>query len=267
MELLRQRVCILMALFPLLGTTPLWARRAETGFLNRTVTVEGVIYKYQVFVPANWSRKSTWPVILFLHGYGEEGDDGLLQTDEGLPQAIRMHVERFPFVVVMPQCRKQDWWTNPIMEAQALKALDQTLREFRGDAQRIYLTGLSMGGFGTWDLASKYPGKFAAIAPVCGGIRVEHGSQYPNYRDVDSSADPYTAVARKIGKTPVWVFHGDADDTIPVTESRKMVEALRAASGNVRYTEYPGVKHNSWDKAYSEPELPTWLLAQRLSAR
>ncbi len=245
--------------------SPLWARQPDTGFLNRTVVADGVTYKYQVFVPSNWTKKMTWPVILFLHGYGEEGEDGLVQTEVGLATAIRTHVDRFPTVVVIPQCRKKDWWTNPAMEAQALKALDQTMKEFKGDPQRIYLTGLSMGGYGTWALGSQHPGRFAALVPICGGVRLPPGHDVPNAHDTDDSADPYTAVAQKIAMTPVWVFHGGADDTVPVTESRQMVAALKAAGGNVRYTEYPGVKHDSWDTAYAEPDLFPWLLAQKLS--
>jgi predicted peptidase len=243
----------------------MWARQHETGFLNRTVVVDGVTYKYQVFVPSNWNKKIRWPVILFLHGYGEEGDDGLMQTQVGLGTAIRKHVERFPTVVVIPQCRKEDWWTNSAMEAQALKALDQTMKEFKGDPQRVYLTGPSMGGYGSWALGSQYPGRFAALVPICGGVRLPPAHVIPNAHDTDDSADPYTAVAGKIGKTPVWVFHGGADPVVPVTESRQMVAALKAAGGNVRYTEYPGVKHESWENAYAEPELLPWLLAQKLS--
>jgi len=260
----RGRVFLLLAVCGFAWTSPLLARQPDTGFLNRTVTADGVAYKYQVFVPSNWSKKVKWPVILFLHGYGEEGDDGMVQTQVGLGAAIRNHVDRFPFVVVFPQCRKQDWWTAPTMETQALKALDQTMKEFKGDPQRVYLTGLSMGGFGTWGFASEHPGKFAAIVPVCAGIHPVPAPKLLNYRDVDDSADPYTATAQKLGKVPVWAFHGDADDRVPVTESRQMVEALKAVGGNVRYTEYTGVQHNSWDKAYSEPELFTWLLAQKL---
>lgn len=258
-----------MFLFLLLGglawISPAWARRTETGFLNRTVVVDNVTYKYQVFVPENWNKKTRWPVILFLHGYGEEGGDGLVQTEVGLASAIRQHVERFPFVIVLPQCRKQDWWTNAPMEAQALKALDQTMQEFKGDPQRVYLTGLSMGGYGTWAIGSQSPGKFAALVPICGGVRLPPGNHLVNAHDTDDSADPYAAVAQKIGKTPVWVFHGGADPTVPVTESQMMVAALEAAGGDVRYTEYPGVGHDSWDKAYDEADLFTWLLAQKLA--
>jgi predicted peptidase len=244
---------------------PAWARRHETGFLDRIVAVNGVEYRYQVFVPRNWGPKVKWPVILFLHGYGEEGEDGLLPTDVGIAAAIRNHVDRFPFVVVIPQCRKNDWWTNVPMEAEALKALDQTMKEFKGDPQRVYLTGLSMGGYGTWALGAQYASKFAALAPVCGGIRLPPGDDMPNAHNTDDSADPYAAVAQKIGKTPVWVFHGGSDPVVPVQESRQMVEALKAAGGNVRYTEYSGVGHNSWGKAYDEADLFAWLLAQRLS--
>lgn len=255
-----------LAVWILTRAVPIAARQPDTGFLNRTANLDGVTYKYEVFVPDNWNKGSRWPVILFMHGFGEEGSDGLLQTQEGLPAAIRNHVDRFPFVVVMPQCRKNDWWLTSAMEAQALKALDRTMREFKGDPQRVYLTGLSMGGFATWALAAKYPKTFAAIVPVCGGIHPTLRLEIQNYRAVEDSPDPYTATAAKIGKTPVWIFHGADDDTVPVEESRKMAEALRAAGGDVRYTEYPGIKHNSWDKAYATPELTPWLLDHKLSA-
>ncbi|HWU37136.1 MAG TPA: hypothetical protein VN203_05755, partial [Candidatus Acidoferrum sp.] len=140
---------------------PRRVRAQEAGFLSRVVRVGRVEYRYQVYVPANWGEKK-WPVILFLHGYGEEGDDGLLQTEVGIGTAIRQHADWFPCLVVLPQCRKNDWWTNPQMEAQALKALDESIKEFKGDLQRVYLTGISMGGYGTWDLGAKYSGKFAA---------------------------------------------------------------------------------------------------------
>jgi len=258
------REILLGTLSGLILALPGWARRQETGFLDRVTVIGGVEYKYQVFVPRGWNANAKWPVILFLHGYGEEGSDGLLAADEGIGTAIRKHVDRFPAVVVIPQCRKEDWWTNAPMEAAALEALDRSMREFKGDPSRIYLTGLSMGGYGTWALGAKCSGRFAALVPICGGVRLPPGDKIVNAHDTDDSADPYAAIAKKIGKTPVWVFHGGADPVVPVTESRQMVEALKAAGGNVRYTEYPGVEHNSWDKAYDEAELLPWLLSQKL---
>jgi predicted peptidase len=244
------------------------SRPHETGFLDRTLSLRGTTYKYQVFLPDNWSSRQKWPIILFLHGAGERGSDGLLQTDVGLPHAIRLDRSRFPAVVVIPQCLSDRWWTQTEMEEMALAVLAAATREFKGDTKRTYLTGLSMGGFGSWDLAVKYPGKFAAIVPICGGIalperlRQLHPDMAKNaYPDEDKS---YAEVARKIGKTPVWIFHGGADNTVPVEGSRKMDEALKSAGGNVRYTEYPGVGHNSWDKAYAEPELMPWLLSKSL---
>lgn len=260
-----RKAFLLLACWGMVLAVPAWARRHETGFLNRTVTVDKSDYRYQVYVPPNWNSKQKWPVILFLHGAGERGDDGLVQTEVGIGTALRRHEDRFPCIVVLPQCRKGVWWTEPAMEAQVLKALDQTLKEFKGDPQRVYLTGLSMGGYGTWAIAAKYPGKFAALAPICGGIRLPaRVRNAPGLPVVAESSDPYAATAQKIGKTPVWVFHGGVDPTVPVTEARKMVEALKAAGGNVRYNEYEGVGHNSWDKAYAEPDLLTWLLSQGL---
>ncbi len=152
------------------------------------------------------------------------------------------------------------------METQAFAALDRSMKEFDGDSERIYLTGISMGGYGTWDLAAKYPHRFAAYVPICGGI---YGP--PNFKQIEVSlakdaqvADPYAETARRVGNTPVWIFHGDADDSVPVDESRKMYAALQAAGAKTKYSEYPGVGHNSWDKAYAEPELVPWLLNQHL---
>jgi predicted peptidase len=163
----------------------------------------------------------------------------------------------------MPQCRKNAWWTADEMEAQALKALDQSIKEFKGDPDRVYLTGLSMGGYGTWDLAYKNPRRFAALVPICGGIRPPGKVPAPNAGPfADPGADPYALVAQKVGRTPVWIFHGGADTTVAPAESRKMNDALKAAGGDVRYTEYEGVGHNSWDKAYAEPDFMTWLLSQ-----
>lgn len=248
-----------------LGVT---ARSPTTGFLDRSIVLEGATYKYQVFVPEDWSAKQKWPIILFLHGAGERGSDGLLQTDVGLPHAVRLDRSRFKAVIVIPQCLKNGWWPTPQMEGVPLAALAAAAKEFKGDAKRTYLTGLSMGGYGSWDLAAKYPGKFAAVVPICGGIAIpEHLKQVrpdlaaSSYTDEEKS---YQEVASKIAKTPVWIFHGGADDVVPVEGSRKLNAALKAAGGDVRYTEYPGVGHNSWDKAYAEPELMAWMLSKSL---
>ena len=227
----------------------------ETGFLNRVIKVNNKDFKYQVYLPADYSKAKQWPIILSLHGSGERGDDGLAQTQVGIGGAIRFHADRFPAVVVMPQCRKDVWWTDPEMEQQAMAILAKSMKEFKGDPKRVYLTGLSMGGYGTFALAAKYPDKFAAVVPVCGGVVRPR---------TEADGDPYTDAARKIGKTPMWIFHGDADKSVPVTESQKMSAAIKAAGGNVRYTEYPGVPHNSWDKAYGEADLAKWLFEQRL---
>lgn len=254
-----------MTLLILLGATllaaPVIARGAETGFLNRTVKIGAEIYRYQVYVPRDWNKKQKWPMILFLHGAGERGDDGLVQTEVGIGGAIRRDVDRFPAIVVMPQCRKSLWWTEAAMQEQALKAFERSVKEFNGDRDRLYLTGLSMGGYGTWSIAAKNPGKFAALVPICGGVRPPARAQTLNAAQTsDPNADPYAETAKKIGKTPVWIFHGGADPVVPPDESRRMNEALKAAGGNVKYTEYEKVTHNSWDKAYAEPELMKWML-------
>jgi len=240
--------------------------RVETGFLDRTVSVGGGSYRYQVYVPAEFRSKKSWPVILFLHGAGERGSDGLLQTDVGIGHAIRLQASRFPFIVVLPQCGKGKIWGEPDMQAQALAALNASIKEFHGDRKHVYLTGLSMGGFGTWELAARNPGRFAAIVPICSGVQPE--KDWPQLRvtlvDDPKNSDPFAEVARRIGSIPVWMFHGDADPAVPVEQSRHMAEALKAAGADFKYTEYPGVGHVSWDKAYAESELVPWLLSKSL---
>jgi predicted peptidase len=242
---------------------PAFSRQKETGFLNRAVKIGANSHRYQVYVPAGWTAKKRWPVILFLHGAGERGDDGLIQTEVGIGAAIRRHTARVPAVVVFPQCLKNRWWSEPDMQKVALSALDRAMREFNGDPDRVYLTGLSMGGYGAWAIARSNPGRFAALAPICGGVVPPSRVPLPESSQVSKSSDPYKDVAEKVGKTPVWVFHGGADPVVPVSESRKMVEALKAAGGQVRYSEYEGVGHNSWDRAYAEAEFFTWLLSQK----
>ena len=244
---------------------------AEDGrFEFREIEIEGRSYRWQVFVPgAVASGEDRNPaVILFLHGAGQRGSDGERQTEIGLPAVLRERPD-FPAVVVMPQSPRSAWWGNPRIEALALAALDRAIAEFGGDPDRIYLTGLSLGGYGTWAFAYRYPDRFAALVPVCGGV-TPRNSRLPTpdwHPGAVRPDDPFGEAAGVLAGIPVWIFHGDRDRRIPVTESRRMAEALRAAGGSPRYTEYPGVGHDSWTPAYREEGLYEWLFAQRLSDR
>lgn len=236
--------------------------RADTkGILLRTATVSKVDYRYEVYVPPEWTKAKQWPVILFLHGAGERGAYPPDSRESVIARFFITYQEKIPAVVVFPRCAAGKAWSHPDMEALALKALEQTLKEFNGDRVRVYLTGLSMGGFGTWHLAAKYPAKFAAIAPVCGGLRAPTWLPEIN---LSNSPDAYQAYAKRVQRIPIWIFHGDADTVIPVEESRKMASALRALRADVRYSEYAGVQHDSWNKAYAEPEFLPWMLSHKL---
>lgn len=233
----------------------------ETGFLNRVIVINGVSYRYQVYLPMEYDAHRTWPAILFLHGSGERGSDGMDETQVGLPNAIRAHPERWPFIVVMPQVPyTHHHWTDPDMMTMALATLDAEVKEFHGDADRTYLTGLSLGGYGVWEIAKDYPDRFAAVVPVCGGIFWSYAPQ--RWKQQNTLPEGYV---RAIGKTPVWMFHGTLDSVVPTRESEIMYQALSAAGDDVRLWLYEGWHHNAWDKAYTERSLPQWLLAHRLS--
>jgi poly(3-hydroxybutyrate) depolymerase len=249
----------LLVVLPPIQAAP---HRQDTGFLNRTIVVNGDLHRYVVYLPEGWNRQQTWPVILFLHGSGERGSEGLDQAQIGLPQAIRLHPDRWPFIVVMPQVPfNHHHWTDPDMMEMAMAAVDAEVKEFRGDRDRVYLTGLSLGGYGAWEIARVWPHRFAAIVPVCGGVFWSY--QPDRWRQTSTLPFEY---ARILGRTPVWLFHGADYPIVAPRQSQLMFEALRKEGGNVRFWEYAGVKHNVWDRAYGEPQLPKWLLAQRLSA-
>ena len=182
-----------------------------------------------------------WPLVLFLHGAGERGSNLADVTRIGLPKLIA-DGKKYPFAVVAPQCPVGGWWDAFVLHGLVL----DVQKQYGFDPDRTYVTGLSMGGFGTWDLITRYPGLFAAAAPICGGG--------------DAFVAGYTA---RLKHLPVWAFHGEADPVVPVARTREMVATLRSLHNpDLKETIYPGVGHDSWNKAYAEPELFPWLLAQ-----
>jgi predicted peptidase len=270
MWIMKLTLCTFMLTFAFSAAA---APRIETGFLNREVKLGSVSYRYQVYIPINYTQGKLYPVILFLHGVGEWGEDGLLETQVGLGPAIRQARERFPFIVVFPQARRYQLWMSE-MATLALKTLDQTVVEFNGDSQRLYVTGISMGGSGTWYVAARAPDKFAAIVPICGFVdikRLDIPAEFKTLILEDNSfaksPDPYVAIASQISKVPTWIFHGGADPVVSPDESRKMFQALKALGADVKYTEYGGVGHDSWDRAYAEPDLVPWLLSHHRSQK
>jgi len=223
----------------------------ETGFVDRSLSHGGVNRRYQVYIPSWHSPARRWPVILFLHGAGESGRDGLLPTEVGIGRAIRHHARRFPALVVFPQALPREGWYDEAAEF-AVRVLEAAVAEFNGDPDRLCLTGLSMGGGGTLCIAAGYPGRFAALAPVCPAL--SEGSEFDR------------VLARALRGTPIWIFQGRLDTDPTAARVRRLVHALASESGRVRYTEYPTLGHGIWDRAYAEPGLVPWMLAQRRQA-
>jgi len=231
---------VLIGLASVLFTTVQLAAAADAdqqrpAMLDRTIKVT---MKYLLFLPKDYDQKPSWPLMLFLHGAGERGDNLDLVKKHGPPKLIEAGKE-FPFIVVSPQCPSGRWWQP--FELAAL--LDEIVEKCKVDQDRIYVTGLSMGGFGTWSLAAYQPNRFAALVPICGG------------------GEPITA--KLFAYAPVWVFHGAKDKTVPLERSEQMVEALKKNGGNVKFTVYPEVGHDAWNPAYADPALYEWLLQQK----
>lgn len=210
----------------------------------------GATLNYRLMKPINYEPGKKYPLVIFLHGAGERGEDNLAQLKHGAKDfASESLRKQYPAYWLAPQCPQKAFWANPEAEGGGetivlLKGLiDEMIATAGIDTSRVYITGLSMGGFGTWDLTARYENFFAAAAPVCGGGNPEN--------------------AAKLTKLPIWCFHGAKDGVVRPERSREMIEAIKAAGGSPKYTEYPEAGHDSWTATYSNPELYEWLFAQK----
>ena len=212
------------------------------GEQRECVFEQTVRLRYLLFLPQDYGTGigEKWPLILYLHGVGERGDDLELVNIHGIPKIVERQPD-FPFIALSPQCPNETTWWDHHLTLKGL--LDEIVANYAVDEARIYLTGLSMGGYGTWGLATAYSKLFAAIAPIC-------GSGLPEF-------------AFQLKDVPVWAFHGADDDLVELEAGQRMVDALRACGGNVRFTVYPGVGHDSWPPTYDNPALYEWLLKHR----
>ena len=222
---------------------------AIDGFVARQFRGAAGDLPYRLFIPDNYDPSRAYPLIVYLHGGAGVGRDNVAQISGG--NRIGSHLwtsselqARQPSFVVAPQSVDKGWQPRAQLVVDLIAALG---KEFNLDRTRYYVTGQSMGGYGTWDLIVRWPNLFAAAVPLCGGGRVDA---------VDAIRD-----------LPIWVFHGARDQTVPVEQSREIVNALRQLKSQVKYTEYPDVGHDVWTRAYREPDLITWLFAQRRQQR
>ena len=198
-------------------------------------------FKYLLYLPKDYlTQKKQFPLILFLHGSGERGDDIEAVKRNGLPKIVEGK-DDFPFIVVSPQCPYNENWSEGWTVEGLNFLLDRVIENYRVDTNRIYLTGLSMGGFGTWTLSEEYPQRFAAIAPVSGGGDED---KVCNLRNV-----------------PVWAFHGADDNVVPIANEKLMVNVLKECGGDVKYTIYPNTGHDAWTETYNNTELYDWFLS------
>lgn len=233
-------------------------------FVDRMVTVDGHTARYQVFVPRDaQARRGSLPVVLFLHGSGERGSDGRRQSTAGIGPHLQAQARDFPALVVLPQVPADQEWAG-LNNRIALAALDASIAEFGADRSRQYLTGMSMGGYGSWNIALEHPDRFAAIVPVCGAVLAPRAVRATLYVEaVANEADPYAAMAARLKHIPIWMFHGALDDVVLPDDDRRLKAAFdRAGAVDVRYTEYLQGNHNAWDATYADAAMWAWLFAQ-----
>jgi len=211
--------------------------------LHRT---DGGTVPYLIYLPADYKAgEGKWPLLLFLHGRGESYGPLSLVKKWGPPRLLERG-ESFPYIIVSPQCPGEQSWNQPGQQAGLVQLLDHIEKTYRVDTDRVYLTGLSMGGYGSWRLAADHPDRFAAVIPVCGGGKPE---------DAD-----------KLKDLPIWVFHGTEDKAVPFERSQQMVDAITKAGGTkIRFTSLEGIGHNCWSATYATPEIYDWLNRQAIS--
>jgi predicted peptidase len=213
----------------------------EPAHFERTVT-RTFAGDYLLFLPDGYDPAGAYPLLLFLHGAGERGADLDAVALHGPPRVVRERPEEFPFIVVSPQVAEDRIWSIAYLDA----LLEHVVAHHAVDKERIYVTGLSMGGYGTWHLAFEFPHRFAAIAPISGGGTITG--------------------ACTIAHLPVWAFHGAQDEIVPPSRSEELVDRLRGCDGHVRFTLYPDAGHDAWTRTYDDPELYRWLLQHRRGA-
>lgn len=201
---------------------------------------------YLLNIPAVYGKtlEKKWPLIFFLHGAGERGNDIEQVKKHGIAKIAEREPD-FPFIAVSPQCPKNEWWLDKL--DLLIDLLEEIKKNYRIDKNRIYLTGLSMGGFGSWHLAVEYPDYFAAIVPICGGFLPLLG---------------FPEKLKKLLEVPIWTFHGEKDEVVPIENTKMLVNFLKAEGGDIRFTTYPDAGHDSWTKTYENPELYKWLLSK-----
>ena len=238
---------VLAAILSVMKTSAQSSSPISSATLDWKINRSGEL-KYLLYLPPDYkeSGEKRWPLMLFLHGAGERGSDVQRVAAHG-PLSLVKQGTNFPFIIVAPQCPSSQVWENEPL----LQLLESVEKSYRVDAKRIYLTGLSMGGYGTWKLGLTYPDKFAALAPICGGCNLIEVVLGP--RD---KADAFKSL-------PIWAFHGAKDEVVPLSESERVVDGLRKGGvKEVKFTVYPEAKHDSWREAYKTPELYEWMLSK-----
>ncbi len=223
-------------------------------------------YKYLLYLPSTYGVEGeSYPLIFFLHGAGERGSNLSLVKTHGPPKIVNsarliqniFGEEEFPFIVVSPQCPSGEWWLNEYL----IEVLTEAIQNYAIDTKRIYVTGISMGGFGTWSFGSAYPELVAAMAPICGTGDAMSWSNLRSYTQLN----PPAAILENLVDIPVWAFHGQNDSVVPVKQDQKTVDALLALGGDVTFTIYPNTDHDSWTKTYNNLELYHWFLSKTKS--
>ncbi|MCH8192619.1 MAG: dienelactone hydrolase family protein [Planctomycetes bacterium] len=213
--------------------------------VEQSFQVDGVQVPYLLYLPKDYKKGGDpLPMMLFLHGRGESNGPLSIVAKWGPPSMVARG-DTLTYILISPQCPKKDRWSSETQQQRVLKLLEAMTSKFNGDKRRTYLTGLSMGGYGSWALAASQPHRFAAIAPICG------------------KGDP--SQASKMINIPIWAWHGDNDSAVDFQHSVKMVEAIKAAGGQkVRFTTLEGIGHNSWSAAYATPQLFKWFDQHKL---
>lgn len=227
--------------------------QTEVGFLWKQLKTDSGLRAYTVYVPPEYTPHAAWPVILFLHGSEQRGDDGLRPTVDGIAEAVRRNRKLCPAVIVFPQCPEGQNWSGPTLEM-ALRCVEATSHEYHLDPQRCYIAGQSLGGAGVLEALTLLPEHFAAGASMAGFIG--HPTLPPEPAIV-------ARVAPRLAKTPLWLYHGSADKNVNPAHSQELSRAINAVGGATRYTEVPEAGHNVWDRAYADARFWQWLLSQR----